>query len=197
MYASTPSVKQPLKVDLPYRSAKPPAGIDLQPQPLQARKKKVKGVTAKAVRRTDVPAQGTLQRAGVDAPGSLAEMPGHMQYQRLIGARAAQARRIREDQLIDEQRRLLGEGATDAERTAVKRRRKPQMELSGAMLSNQMFYPDPTGRGFSTSGTRLVGAEGVQPAMPGADPGAGPDWRLWGAGIRRGRGGGGGGGGAG
>ena len=194
MYASTPSVKQPLKVDLPYRSAKPPAGIDLQPQPLQARKKKVKGVTAKAVRRTGVPAQGTLQRAGVDAPGSLAEMPGHMQYQRLIGARAAQARRVREDQLIDEQRRLMGDGATAAERTAVKRRRKPQMELSGAMLSGQMFYPDPVGRGFSTSGTRLVNAEGVQPAMPGPDPGPQQqprfvDMRYGGKG--RGRGGGG------
>ena len=82
----------------------------------------------------------------------------------LIQARAAQARRIREDQLIDEQRRLIGDGTTDAQRTAVKNRRKEQIELSGAQLTGQMFYPDVTGRGYSTSGTSLVGARGSFPA---------------------------------
>ena len=82
----------------------------------------------------------------------------------MIQARAAQARRIREDQLIDEQRRLVGDGVPDAERTAVKNRRKEQIELSGAQLTGQMFYPDVTGRGYSTSGTSLVGARGSFPA---------------------------------
>ena len=113
-----------------------------------------------------LPAQGQLQRAGVDAPGSLAEMPGHMQYQRLIAARAAQARRVREDQIIDEQRRLAGSGVPAAERKAVKERRKAQIDLAGAQLTGQMFYPDVTGRGrgYSTSGTSMVGGKGSFPS---------------------------------
>ena len=103
---------------------------DLQAQPLQAKSKKVKAVRPKRLAPQSLPAQGQLQRAGVDAPGSLAEMPGHMQYQRLIAARAAQARRVREDQLIDEQRRLLGDGATQQQRTAVKERRKAQLAVT-------------------------------------------------------------------
>ena len=134
MYSSTASTKQPLQAENPYYDKKrgmPTTTRDLQAQPLQAKSKKVKAVRPKRLAPQMLPAQGQLQRAGVDAPGSLAEMPGHMQYQRLIAARAAQARRIREDQLIDEQRRLVGEGATAAQQTAVKQRRKPQIELSG------------------------------------------------------------------
>ena len=161
MYSS--SAKQPLKTENPYYDSKrkmPTTIRDLQPEPLKAKSKKVKTVKPKSLRRTDVPAQRGL----ADAPGSLADMPGHMQYQRMIQARAAQARRIREDQLIDEQRRLVGDGVPDAERTAVKNRRKEQIELSGAQLTGQMFYPDVTGRGYSTSGTSLVGARGSFPA---------------------------------
>ena len=161
MYSS--SAKQPLKTENPYYDSKrkmPTTIRDLQPEPLKAKSKKVKAVKPKSLRRTDVPAQRGL----ADAPGSLADMPGHMQYQRMIQARAAQARRIREDQLIDEQRRLVGDGVPDAERTAVKNRRKEQIELSGAQLTGQMFYPDVTGRGYSTSGTSLVGAKGSFPA---------------------------------
>ena len=91
-----------------------------------------------------------------------------------VAARAAQARRVREDQLIDEQRRLLGDGATAAERTAVKQRRKAQVELSGAQLTGQMFYPDVTGRGYSTSGTQLVDAKGAFPASAVAQDNLGP-----------------------
>ena len=38
MYSSTADVKTPLKQDLPYRSAKPPAGVDIEPKPLQGKK---------------------------------------------------------------------------------------------------------------------------------------------------------------
>ena len=171
MYSSTASVKQPLQAENPYYDKKrgvPTTTRDLQAQPLQAKSKKVKAVRPKRLAPHMVPAQGQLQRAGADAPNSLAEMPGHMQYQRLIAARAAQARRVREDQLIDEQRRLLGDGASAAERTAVKQRRKQQVELSGAQLTGQMFYPDVTGRGYSTSGTQLVDARGAFPASAAA-----------------------------
>ena len=151
MYSSTASTKQPLQAENPYYDKKrgmPTTTRDLQAQPLQAKSKKVKAVRPKRLAPQMLPAQGQLQRAGVDAPGSLAEMPGHMQYQRLIAARAAQARRIREDQVIDEQRRLVGEGATATERAAVKERRKPQIEMSGAQLAGQIFIQ--TSRGADT-----------------------------------------------
>ena len=129
MYSS--SAKQPLKTENPYYDSKrkmPTTIRDLQPEPLKAKSKKVKAVKPKSLRRTDVPAQRGL----ADAPGSLADMPGHMQYQRMIAARAAQARRIREDQLIDEQRRLVGDGATDAEQTAMKDQRKGAYWIGGS-----------------------------------------------------------------
>ena len=190
MYAS--SAKQPLKTENPYYDSKrkmPTTVRDLQPQPLMAKSKKVKAVKPKSLRRTDVLAQS---KGGVDAPGSLAEMPGHMQYQRLIQARAAQGRRIREDQVIDEQRRLIGDGTTDAQRTAVKNRRKEQIELSGAQLTGQMFYPDVTGRGYSTSGTSLVGARGSFPASASGETIRDPrqnnmNFAAYQAGMTRGR----------
>ena len=96
--------------------------------------------------------------------------------------------------MIDEQRRLMGEGATAAERTAVKQRRKPQIELSGAQLTGQMFYPDVTGRGYSTSGTSLVNARGSFPAVAGGDTLRDPprqnnmNFAAYQAGIQRGKG---------